>query len=192
MNKSNNNVNGGDLVEDFRTAMIVRSTAEYAKEEADRSEQETVQGLDAISRGAYLNPTFVPEDIQDKITRASVDAHIKKVQASQIGQQSKAQLSELQLSASEKYVGKKVTITVLQKDEKPIESVWYDPKYNQYYPGVVNTKGISGKIEEVMLKKNALMIKPNLLSKLGASNRKYFVAYIINPNTLEPMVSLSM
>ena len=36
---------GQRLVEDFRSSLVIRSTAEYAKQEAKRSEDQTVQGL---------------------------------------------------------------------------------------------------------------------------------------------------
>ena len=187
MTTQSNNL-GQELVEEFKNSLIMRSTAEYAKEEAVRSENETVNGLDAISRGTYLNPGVVPEDLQEQITRASVDAHIKKVQANQINQNSKGQLLEMQIEADKNYKSKNVKITVLQREEKPIESIWLDPRSNQYYPGVLNTKGISGKIEEILLDRNSVMIKPNFLSRVSASNRKFFLVYIINPKTLEPMV----
>lgn len=179
---------GQQIIDDFKSAIIIRSTAEYAKEEAIRSESETIKGLDAISRGTYLNPSVVPEDIQEQITRASVDAHIKKVQANQINQNSKGQLMEMQINAEKNFKSKNVKITVLQREEKPIESIWLDPRSNQYYPGVLNTKGISGKIQEILLDRNSVMIKPNFLSRVSASNRKFFLVYIINPKTLEPMV----
>lgn len=182
---------GEQLVENFRTAMVVRSTAEYAKQEAAMSEQETINGLDEISRGMYLNPTFISEASQNSIARASVDAHIKKVQASQIKEQSEIQMIELE-EDSKRYIGKSVKVTVLNRDAKPIESVWFDPRSGQHYPGVLDTKSVSGTIETIMLDKNALTLRPSLLSRIGASNRKLFVVYIINPDDLEPFVSIQL
>jgi hypothetical protein len=188
VNENPNYSLGQQIVNDFKNAIIMRSTAEYAKEEAARSENETVKGIDAISRGAYLNPGVVPADIQEQITRASVDAHIKKVQANQLSQTSKGQIMEMQINAEKNYKSKNVKITVLMRDEKPIESIWLDPRSNQYYPGILNTKSISGKIEEILLNKNSVMIKPNFLSRVSANNRKFFLVYVINPKNLEPMV----
>lgn len=187
----NNNL-GQELVEDFKNSLIMRSTAEYAKEEAVRSENETVSGLDAISRGTYLNPSSVPEDIQNQIAKASVDAHIKKVQAKQLNENSKYQIQELGLSLNERFNGKKIKITVLNRKQKPIESVWYDPKFNDYYNGILDTKGISGRIQEILIEKNAILVKPNFISRISASNRKLFMVFIINPEDLQPMVELEI
>ncbi len=190
---TNNSDNSGkELVEQFKDALIIRSSAEYASEEAVRSENETVSGLDAISRGSYLNPSSVPEDLQNQIARASVDAHIKKVQAKQLNENSKYQLEDMKLNLNEKYNGKKIKVNVLNRQQKPIESIWYDPKYNDYYNGILDTGGISGKIQEILLNKNAILVKPNLLSRLSASNRKLFMVFIINPDDLTPLVSLEI
>jgi hypothetical protein len=186
------NDNGKELVDQFKDALIMRSSALYASEEAVRSENETVSGLDAISRGNYLNPSSVPEDLQNQIARASVDAHIKKVQAKQLNENSKYQLEEMKLSLNEKFNGKKIKVTVLNKKQKPIESIWYDPKFNDYYNGILDTNGISGKIQEILLDKNAILVKPNFLSRISASNRKLFMVFIINPDDLLPLVSLEI
>ncbi len=189
---SNNTGDGTDLLEHFKNALILRSTAKYAKEEAERSEQETVQGLDAISRGTYLNPSIVPIDLQNQLTRASVDAHIKKVQANQIDESSRQQMTELQENANQKYVGKNVIVTILNKSAKPVESIWLNPNTGQYYNGVLNTKSVTGTIEEIMLEKNALLLKPHFWSRVGAKNRKYFLAYVISPDTLEAFVKFDL
>ncbi|MFO0920416.1 MAG: hypothetical protein U0451_01970 [Candidatus Saccharimonadales bacterium] len=189
---SHNTDLGTDLIEQFKNALILRSTVQYAKEEAERSEQATVQGLDAISRGAYLNPSVVPVDLQSQLTRASVDAHIKKVQANQIDQSSRQQMIELQENANKKYIGRKVIVTILNGLEKPVESIWLNPSSGQYYSGVLNTKSVTGTIEEVMLEKNALLLKPHFWSRVGAKNRKYFLIYVISPNTLEAFVKFDI
>lgn len=189
---SHNTNLGTDLVEQFKNALILRSTVQYAKEEAERSEQETVQGLDAISRGTYLNPSVVPVDLQNQLTRASVDAHIKKVQANQIDQSSRQQMAELQENANKKYVGRKVIVTILNGLEKPVESIWLNPNSGQYYNGVLNTKSVTGTIEELMLEKNALLLKPHFWSRVGAKNRKYFLVYVISPDTLEAFVKFDI
>ena len=189
---SHNTNLGTDLVEQFKNALILRSTVQYAKEEAERSEQETVQGLDVISRGTYLNPSVVPVDLQNQLTRASVDAHIKKVQANQIDQSSRQQMAELQENANKKYVGRKVIVTILNGLEKPVESIWLNPNSGQYYNGVLNTKSVTGTIEELMLEKNALLLKPHFWSRVGAKNRKYFLVYVISPDTLEAFVKFDI
>ncbi|MCA9332857.1 hypothetical protein KDA00_03205 [Candidatus Saccharibacteria bacterium] len=190
MKKKQINLDGGQLVEDFRSALLIRSTAEVASQEAKISEEETLQGLDEISRGAYLNPTFIPEATQEALTRASVDAHIKRVQAKQIGEQSQYKLIDMQEEVDKKYKGMNVKVIVLNRDAKPIESIWQDPNTGEFYPSTVNTKGLSGKIEAIMLEKNSIALKPGMIANLGSSNRKLFMIYVIDPQTMEPLVDL--
>ncbi len=183
-------LSGEELIEYFRTAMIVLSTAHFAKAEARRSEQDTLNSLDYLSRGTFLNPTNLPSNAQEQVARSSVDAHIKKVQASQIDQQSQVELSNLEQQAS-KYIGKKVRVAVLDRAAKPLESLWQDPTTGQYTPSSLNTKGISGKVEQILLEKNAIMLKVGAVSQLVSPQRHFFVAYVINPDNLDPFIELS-
>lgn len=182
-------LSGERLVEIFRTAMIVRSTAEYAKTEAERSEKDTLNSLDYLSRGDFLNPGNLPVYSQEQIAKSSVDAHIKKVQAEQISQQSTTQMVDLQRE-SQQYIGRKVKIIVLDRPAKPIESLWFNQTTGQYSTGVPNTKGVSGNIEQVLIEKNAIMIRTGALSRLVSPGRHYFVSYVINPDNLDPFVNL--
>lgn len=188
--KQDSAINGVALVADYQNVLISMATMQTAKQEADISEQSTMQYLSSVDAGV-LNPQDIPLGVQSGLAKASLDAHIKKAQASQLEAMGTSQIEQILKQDKLNYQNKKVLVKILQSDQKPVESLWFDPNKG-YKKGVVSTKSIKGKIEEVMLDKNALLIRPTFFSKLFNPARHYFIIYIVNPETLEPMVSLDL
>ncbi len=190
-NHNDASVNGAQLVADFQSAMINLISTEVSAQEAKHSEEVAMGQLNYFGGEGILNPRLIPSESNDGITRASIDAHIKKVQAEQIEHLSRIQLIEMKENNQKLYVGKRIEVKVIEPSKKPIESLWFD-KYKGYSNGVLKTKIISGEIKEVWLEKNALLLIPNLISRTINPGRKFYVVYIINPTTIQPMVEINI
>lgn len=159
--------------------------------EAERSETELMQRLNEASRGSLLNPSNLQAVGQDYVVRASLDAHIKKVQAEQLQSMTSTQISQLIMEDQLAYRGKRVRITVLDNDFEPFDAVWFD-RQSGYRTSTYRKRTIEGKIEEVGIEKNMLVIKPKRLMQLLAGNLQYYIAYVINPDTLQPAVEITL
>lgn len=184
-------ITGAQLVADYQATMVNLAGAELSALEAQESEDQAVRDLHSASRGNVLNPSFIPTEAGASIARASLDAHIKKVQAEQIKQLSQEQLQMMSTQAAVKYGGRRVTVTVHDIESKPIESVWFDNRRG-YYKGVVRTKQLKGTIKEIWLDRNALLVSPTTTSRIFNPGRKFFIVYIIDPETMQPLVNLAI
>ena len=182
---------GQELVADFQTAFVSAATIEAAKYEAARSEDELVNQLTAVSSGNYLNPGILETDLQARMTHDSLDAHIKKVQARQLESMNAAQLQQLYVQDNQIYRGRKVQIKVLPGYKDIIESVWFN-KYKGYRSGIIKKGQITGVIDQVLLDKNTLVLKPTAGSQLFNSELQNYIIYIVDPESLMPMVECTL
>ncbi|MES2971777.1 MAG: hypothetical protein V4702_05645 [Patescibacteria group bacterium] len=192
---SNVHLSGDLLVGDFLAALTNRMTAETAKIVAEQTEADTLRTVQQATLNpgaAYLNPNEILSTSQDMLVRSSLDAHVKKVQAEQVSAMAADQLSQMQSENQIAYVGKKVQINVLDHSSNPVESYWVNSKTGQETTGIVKKSSINGVIDTVALDKNLLLIKPTLGSRLINPARKYFLVYVINPQTLTPAVKISL
>lgn len=184
-------ISGQQLVADFQSVLLSRATADAALMEAERSETELMQQLNAASRGTLLNPSNLQDVGSDYVVRASLDAHIKKVQAEQLQTMTNAQISQLIMEDQLAYRGKRVRITVLDAGFEPFDAVWFDQRAG-YRTSTFRKRAIEGRIEELGFEKNLLIIKPKRLMQLINNNLQCYVAYIINPDTLRPAVEINL
>ena len=182
---------GQELVADFQSAFVSSATIEAAKYEAARSEDELVSQLAAVSNGSYLNPGALESDLQARMTHDSLDAHIKKVQARQLESMNAAQLQQLYVRDNQVYRGRKVQITALKGHTDVIESVWFN-KYSGYRTGIIKKGKITGVIDQVLLDKNTLVLRPTSGSKLFNSELQNYLIYVVDPDTLMPMVECTL
>jgi predicted transcriptional regulator len=185
-------ISGQNLLADFQTAFIAVATADAAKFEAERSEQEVISHLSLGNEGSYLDPKLLSDANQFDYKRASLDAHIKKVQAEQVGRLSQQQIAELIEGTRKRYRKKRARITIENLAQHPVEAVWFDQKYGQRNNVVKGKKTVVGTIETVLLDKNALILRPGLMSRLLMPSLKYYVVYVIDPDTLQPMISCDL
>lgn len=183
-------LSGTELVAEFQAVMINEVGVSVSAAEAAQSEKLATDALRYFSQVDILNPTLIPSDSNNQIARASVDAHIKKIQAAQYESLGKEQLAQMQSNAT-RYIHKPVTIRVLERSKKPIESVWFS-KQKGYYTGVVNTNSLKGVIEEIWFDKNAILLKPRTVSRMFEPARKNYIVYVIDPATLQPMIEIEL
>lgn len=182
---------GQQLLADFQTVFVSTATTEAAKYEAVRSENALLDHLAATGGGSYLNPGDLSSDAQADLTRTSLDTHIKKVQAQQLDSMNVRQLQDLQKAARGTYIGCKVGVTTLQPKSNAIESVWFDQR-NGFYSSVARRRKVTGIVQDVLLDRNVLIIKPPFSARLLNSSLVSYMVYIINPDNLMPMVDLAL
>lgn len=182
---------GAQLISYFQSVFFNLANMEVSRQEATTSEQRAVSELQYFGGANVLNPKNIPVDSGAEIAKSSVDAHIKKVQAEQIEHLTNVQLEAAKNETSTQYVGRKVAIKIHNKELAMVESVWFSPNKG-YTTSDVKTNGIKGRIKEVLLDKNALVVEPSLTARLIDPGRKFYVVYIINPDTFEPLVDIEV
>ncbi len=188
-------LSGKLLVADFQSAiasLVTMETAKYQAEQAEQATLQTIQTANSPNNGIFVTPHDIPATSQDALVRSSLDAHLKKVQSEQISKYTLAQIAQLQEEDKHKYTGKKVQITVLNREIGAVESYWYNNQTGRYSQGIMKANSVKGTIEELSFSKNLLIIKPLLASRIVLSARKYFLVSVINPETLEPLVDISI
>jgi hypothetical protein len=175
------------LLADFQNVFVSTATAEAARFEAQKSESDLMNHLNTISRGSYLQPGTIGQDLQTDVARASLDAHIKKVQAEQLDSMTAEQTQNLIAADRNAYRGQKVTVKTIVSGLSPIELVLFDER-NGYRSNTSRRKTVSGTIEEVLLDKNMLILKPSWRARVMNSGLQNYLIYVIDPDTLNPMI----
>lgn len=189
--KNDRQITGDLLIADFQSAIAALATAEYAVNEAAYSESAVVSELHSLSGQTYLNPGSISPVRQNDIGRASLNAHVMKVQAAQLQQLSQEQLQTLQSQISTDYVGRKVRVTALSTAGSPFDAVWFNDQTG-YRSNAINKKVIVGTINEISLAKNLLILKPNLLPRLINREFTAYFVYVLNPVDLQPAVKIEL
>lgn len=189
--KNDRQITGDLLIADFQSAIAAIATAEYAINEATNSENSVVAELHSLSGQTYLNPGSITPLRQNDIGRASLNAHVMKVQAAQLQQLSQEQLQTLQSQISTDYVGRKLRITALSTAENPFDAVWFNDQ-SGYRSNAINKKVIVGTINEISLAKNLLILKPNFLPRLINRDFTAYFVYVLNPIDLQPAVKIEL
>ena len=191
MNDTGIPLSGSQLLTDFQSVYVNLATVENARYEASRSEDSVMQYLRDSSFGGYLNPgTFAP-NTQDNLTRASMDAHIKKVQVAQLESMSAQQLQQLMLEDQAAYKGRKVKVTALRRAHNPIEVVWFNAQ-SGFRSNTYNRQSITGYIEDVLLDRNILYLKPGRAMRFVNHELQGYAVYVTDPATFDPLISLEL
>jgi hypothetical protein len=184
-------LSGQQLVADFQNVCISQATIEAAQYEATRSEDELNYALSSLAGDNYLSPSAMSVDARDNVTRASVDAHLKKFQAQQLMSMSVQQLQALVENDQAAYKGRKAQITVLPGMQEVIFSIWFNQQTG-YRNSITKKTKLTGTIETVLLDQNLLVIRPRLLPRLLNSELQQYAVRIINPASLQPMVACEL
>lgn len=187
-------VTGPALVADFTAALTNLATAETAKYAASQTEQQTIQTINqaAPQNSVYVTPQDMSPAMQATVARSSVDAHLKKVQAEQITAYTEQQLVQMEQAARDNYIGRKVKIKVLDRQFKPLEALWFSSKTGHSSQTAVKYKQIKGVVDDLSLRKNAVVLRPTITSKLFIPDRKFIIVYVINPANLQPAVEIEL
>lgn len=191
MPRSQPHTSAQPLIADYQTVFVSTATTEAALYEANRSENALISQLESISSGTYLNPAAIPGTYQDDVTRASLDAHIKKVQADQLHSMNQSQIAALVEQARSTYRNRKIQVTITAPQKEPVEMVWFDEQHG-YRSSIYKKQRLSGIIEDVLLDRNILLLKPTLSMRLINSRLQNYICYVIDPETLSPMIDVTI
>jgi hypothetical protein len=185
---------GDLLIADFQYAQQSLATVEGLKSLARQTEEYALNNIASVPtrNGQYVTPYDIPQEKHSPITRASVDAHLQKVQAEQVESYNSNELKVLSEEANKTYLGKRVQILATNNEIKPILVCLKDPYTGAQYLGRSQPKFISGKIKELKLEDNLLIIKPAITKKLLNRYVDYYLVYVINPNNFEPLISMTI
>ena len=181
--------NGIELLASFQSALLSSATVDAAKAAAESSEATTLSYLDTVSQGSFLQPENIPGTTHESIARASVDAHIKKVQAKQIADLNDQQMTQAQKELLRSYVGRQARISPLNPRFQAIRSIWFDIR-NGYREGVVSRGSVSGIIDDMRLDEGILILSPRGLNKLLNSSLRSYVVQVVDPGSLQPLVNI--
>lgn len=188
---NNREITGELLVADFQSAFAALATAQYAQSEAQNTENAVVAELHSMTGLSYLNPGSINPLRQNDIGRASLNAHVMKVQAAQLQQLSQEQLAALQDQVTADYLGRKVRISALDTSERPFDAVWFSD-HTGYRSNPIAKPNVTGTIAEVNLEKNLIVLKPRLLPRLINREFAAYFVYVIDPATLQPAVNIDL
>lgn len=181
------------LIDEFKAAQTSIALIEHAKANASQKEESTLSGLHLLKSAdtVYVQPADIPEELRERISYESLNAHFQKVQAMQIENHSTQKFNEGSKRLEEIYAGKKVTAKVLDKKVHPV-AIGLKPKGSAklYYTSSRASK-ITGIIIAINLLGNTITLRPTTAVKLFNRSIKDYQLYVINPYSLEPLISLS-
>ncbi|MBP9852882.1 MAG: hypothetical protein QG629_692 [Patescibacteria group bacterium] len=179
--------NGAALIADFQSVVLTLATKDAAVYEANRSEKELMEYLTIVSHGSYLQPATLAQDEQQRITQASVDAHLKKAQADQVLSMSEAQIAATTRKMSSEWKGKKIRLRAVDATTKPFRGHYFDPRHGSRLSNV-NVTQVAGVVEEVLPEKNVLILRPTLMSRWSHSGLQAYIITMVDPVTFVPFV----
>lgn len=192
MNTPKTKLSGTQLLADFQSAFISLSTIAAAQYQAQASEETIAQELASATGGGYLNPGALNPAAQESLSHASLNAHVMKVQAQQMRQLGEEQINSLQIELAALYGSRKITVSALPgSDRTPFDAVWFD-NYDGFRSNEYKTHSLSGRITEINLRKNYIALKPKMVARLFNQQLTSYIVYVINPDTMEPAVSISI
>jgi hypothetical protein len=187
-------ISGDLLVADFNTAVANIITMDVAQAEALRSEASVTAALSytAATNGAFLQPQNISPAMAESIAKNSVDAHIKKAQASQIQQFTTAQVAQLQQEDLTKYKGRKVRVTRLNNNPDVFIPLWADKYTGQLRNGQLKGRIVTGTVDDLSFEQNVLVLKPLLAARTILPGREFIVVHVIDLTTLAPAVKIDL
>jgi hypothetical protein len=139
-----------------------------------------------------LQPQNITPAMAESIAKNSVDAHIKKAQATQIQQFTTAQVAQLQQDDIAKYKGRKVRVTRLVDNPNVFAPLWADKYTGELRESQFKGRIITGTIDDLTFGQNVLVLKPMLVSRTMLPGRKYFVVRVIDVQSLAPAVKIDL
>jgi hypothetical protein len=194
----NNNISkiqhGSELINRYIDALTNLITMERAKITAARTEIDFMQHMGNLgtTNGIYLTTEQIPVSQGELLLKESFNAHLTKVQSEQIAQKSQAEVSRLNELTKKEYIGKKITIDIINKNSKPFDGVYLNKNTGQFRISEYTAKRIKGTIYDVVFGNNLLVVKPNITSRVITPNRVFVHVYVLDLETMNPNVGISL
>ncbi len=179
-----------ELIDYFSDAASSISAMSQAQNIAEVYESSVVNNLNNIgaNNGVYITPSDIPLEQGEQFIRDSANAHLTKVQASQITQKTHQTIANLEIDAKSKFLGNKTMITKINSKSACFEAVIYDEKIRDYRVSKYSSRSVKGRIHDLSLENNLLVIKPNYTARLINPNRQLIYVYVINYEKNEPEI----
>ena len=183
-------LDNSDLIQCYINALTNLVSMERAKYAADVSEQTVLNELSNLNRsnGIYVRADDISEEAGQRVLKESVNAHLTKVQSEQIVSAAQAEVARLEEETKKKFVGKKVQISVRDKNLDVVDQVLVDKNTGQYRVSKFTAKSIKGTIENISFADNLLVLKPTLKSRMIVPNRLLVHVYVINLEDMTPNI----
>lgn len=172
----------------YLSAMSNLTTAKTAEYMAKQSEDETLSNIKEFSQSQYAHEDFLPISPQS-LVKSSLNAHVQKAQAEEINNFANQQLIKMEDEIKVRYRRKKIQVTVLDLDQKPIESISFDKMTGVHHNTMLTAKKVVGVFDDASLFENVLVLVPTTTSKIVLPGRKYIAVYVVDPKTQKPLVN---
>lgn len=182
------------LIADFQTALMLQQAIENAKYMANQAESDTLNKFSNYKQldTAYVKPQDLPLEEDKSLTHASLNSHLQKVQSKQIEEHGLQTIYDLEQNAKTTFLDKKITIKAIDKSLHPFHNHWYDQRIGQYFYGNNKSRSLSGKVVDINLKSNYIVIKPSPGRQLVNRALKEYLAEVINPATGQSMINIQI
>jgi hypothetical protein len=165
-----------------------------AKLVAENSEAESINNLANLSagNGAYITTNDMPKEVGEKFVKDSANAHLSKIQSEQISGATNSMIEQNELEAKKKYIGKKIYVSRIDAGTDVFDAVLVDKNTGQYRVSKYNGQNVRGKIKDISLANNLIVIKPTLSARILTPNRLAINAYVVDPVELKLSVDIDL
>ena len=187
-------ISGEGLVADFHAALVGLVTTDLVVAEATHSELSVEDALryNNPSNGIYITSNDISPEQVELLSKQSIDAHLKKIQAEQIQMFANSKISQQQEALSSAYKGKKVVITKISNNDDVFIPLWDDPQTGGLREGTYNGSTLKGTIEQLSIEKNILLIRPTLVWRKIQPTRRFFLVTVVNIETMTPNIFIRL
>ena len=165
-----------------------------AKLVAEKSEAESISNLANLSagNGAYITTNDIPKEVGEKFVKDSANAHLSKIQSEQISGATNSLIEQNETEAKKKYIGKNIYVSRIDTGADVFDAVLVDKNTGQYRVSKYNGKNVRGKIKDISLANNLIVIKPTLSARILTPNRLAINAYVVDPVELKLSVNIDL
>jgi hypothetical protein len=180
------------LIADFQTAQMLLQAIANAKYQASLAESEAVNKFSSYRHQgeAFVKPQDIPFEEDKSLTHVSLNSHLQKAQSEQIKHHSLQTIHDLEESAKTTFLNKKITITAKDREHSPFHNHWLDRRNGHSYYGNNQSKSVSGRIIEINLNNNYIVLKPSTGRQFVSRSLSSYIAEIIDPNSGQPLVNI--
>jgi hypothetical protein len=190
----NNDTQANELIQSYINALANLVAMERAKNVAIESEAGVLSNLSNLgaSNGVFTTPDDIPQNMAENVVKASVNAHLTRVQSQQIAQAAHYEITQSEANIKNTYLSKKIMVQLKDKNADIVDAVLVDNQTGEYRVTKYNATKIKGTIQDVSLENNLLVIKPTKMASLITPNRIFIHVYVIDMQTMTPNISLEI
>lgn len=179
-----------ELIQAFVDALNNLSTSITAKTYAKQLENQLLANIKSMSNNhAVLATNDIPVTAADQLIKESLNAHISTAQSEQIELAVLENIQNTESQMRDKYLNKKISLQTIESEFNPFLAAYFDSqtgvRVSEY-----KAKKVKGKIQDLSIEKNLIIIKPTYFASKITPNRIAYYVNVVNPNTLVPAVEV--